>query len=162
MSNLIVISFDDAAQASEAFESLKKMEGGGYLNLDDAAVIVKDESGEVHLTNRVDKGIIGGAVGGSLVGLLIASVFFPLAGIIIGGVGGALVGKSMHKGVDQDFVKEVTENLKPNSSALFLMVRGSDPDMAIAALRPYKGKILQTTLSDEAVEALQDALKKRE
>ena len=38
----------------------------------------------------------------------------------------------------------------------------ANPDVAIAALRPFKGTVYQTTLPTEAVEALQDALKKKE
>jgi uncharacterized membrane protein len=48
-----------------------------------------------------------------------------------------------------------------NSSALFIIVRDSDPDLAIAALRPYEGKILQTTLSPEDEETLRRTLKKK-
>jgi len=40
-------------------------------------------------------------------------------------------------------------------------VRDGDPDIAVAALRPYEGKILQTTLSDEDEESLRRALKKK-
>jgi uncharacterized membrane protein len=162
MANLIVLTFDDTEQAIQALETLKKVQSGGYLKLNDAAVIVKDATGKVEIKNQVSSGTLGGALGGSFLGLLIAGVFFPLAGLAIGAIGGALVGKSLHKGVDQDFVKDVTEQLKPGSSALFVMVRSSDPDIAIAALRPYKGKVYQTTLPSDAEEQLQDALKKKE
>ena len=89
-----------------------------------------------------------------MLGLLIASVFFPIGGLIIGALGGALVGKLANTGVSQKFVKEVSEEMQPNSSAIFFIVRGDDPNPTVAALSPYKGKVLQTTLPEEAEETL--------
>lgn len=161
MSHLIVITFEDTVQATQALESLKEMQKGGHLTLDDAAVIVKQESGAVEVRNQLDRGVKWGALTGGALGLLLAGVFFPLAGLAIGAAGGALVGKSLDIGVDQEFVREVTSSLKPGSSALFVVGSSGEPAVVIAALRPYEGAIYQTDLSSETVEALQDALKKR-
>ena len=43
-------------------------------------------------------------------------------------------------------------------SALFLVVRQSHADATIAALRPFSGDVIQTTLDSEAEEALRSAL----
>ena len=162
MSNLVVLTFDDTEQAGQAFEAIKKAQGSGHLKLDDAAVIVKQESGKVEIKNTLDTGVKWGVVGGGLLGLLLASVFFPLAGLAIGAIAGGLIGKSLNLGVDQKFVKDVTETLKPGSSALFLIGSAEHPDVMLAVLRPFQGTIYQTTLPTEAVEALQDALKRKE
>jgi uncharacterized membrane protein len=159
MSNLIVITFNDTHQAGEAFQSLKNVQSQGDFKLDDAAVVVKEESGKVEVKNTLDTGVKFGALGGGVLGLLLASVFFPLAGVALGALIGGLLGKAAHLGVDKDFVREVTDSLKPGMSALFVMLAG-DPSMAIAALRQYQGTVYQTTLPEETLEALQDALKK--
>jgi uncharacterized membrane protein len=161
MSNLVVITFDNPDEALKVRESLKKMEGEGYLKLDDSAVVVKEADGKVHLKNEMDRGTQAGAIGGSMVGLLIGSIMFPVAGLVLGALGGGLVGHLFDKGVDQQFVKDVTEKMAPGSSAIFFILRGNDPGMAIATLRQYDGEIYQTTLPEEAEEALRDALKKR-
>ncbi|OGO34365.1 MAG: hypothetical protein A2W35_19690 [Chloroflexi bacterium RBG_16_57_11] len=161
MSELVVLTFDDTEQAGAALEALKKARSEGYLKIDDAAVIVKDESGKVDIKNQLDTGTKWGAVGGGLIGLMLASIFFPLAGLAIGAIGGALVGKSLNLGVDKKFVKDVTETLKPGMSALFVIGSGN-PDVVIASLRPFQGTIYQTTLPTEAVEELHAALKKKE
>ncbi len=160
MSNLIVVVFDDAEQAGKVRESLKSVEHEGRLSLDDSAVVVKDEKGKIHVKNQMDRGVKIGAVGGGLLGLLLASVFFPVGGLIIGAVAGGLIGKSAGLGISKSFVKEVSESMTENSSALFIIVRDSDPSFAIAALRPYEGKVLQTTLAPEDEETLRRALKK--
>jgi uncharacterized membrane protein len=162
MSNLVVLTFEDTTQAGEALEALKKAQSGGHLKIDDAAVIVKDESGKVEVKNQLDTGVKWGAVGGGVLGLLLAGLFFPLAGLAVGAIGGALVGKALDLGVDKKFVQDVTETLKPGSSALFVIGSAAHRDVVLGALRPFQGTIYQTTLDTEAVEALQDALKRKE
>jgi uncharacterized membrane protein len=162
MSHLIVLTFDDTEQAGQAFEALKKAQSGGHLKIDDAAVIVKRESGKVEIKNQMDTGVKWGAVGGGMLGLILASVFFPLAGLAVGALSGALIGKSLDMGVDKKFVKDVTETLKPGSSALFVIGSGDNQAVVVGALRPFQGTIYQTTLDTQAVEALHDALKKKE
>jgi hypothetical protein len=56
---------------------------------------------------------------------------------------------------------EVEESMEPGSSAIFFISRDDRPDASIASLRPYKGKIYSTTLSDEDEEALRNELKDR-
>ena len=77
---------------------------------------------------------------------------------MLGLAGGALVGRMLNTGVDGKFVKEVEAELKPGTSALFILVSKSDPTAELAILRQYKGKVLQTTLSTEAEESLKKAL----
>ncbi len=161
MSNLVVITFDNAEEAGKVRESLRSLEKHGMLSLDDSAVVVKDAEGKVHVKNETDRGVAVGALGGGALGLLIASVFFPVAGIVIGALGGALVGKMADLGVDQKFVKEVGEALQPDTSAIFVMSRESNPDAVVAALRPYKGTLYQTSLPTEAEEELRRILAKR-
>ena len=159
MSQLLVLTFNDTVQASEALDSLKKMQHAGQVKIDDAAVIIKDETGKVELKNQLDSGIKVGVAGGSLVGLLIAGVFFPLAGLVIGAVAGGLIGKMADVGIDKKFVQDVTETLKPGMSALFVIGSG-DVNTVRAALEPFHGTIYQTTLPSEAVETLRSALEK--
>ena len=161
MSNLVVIVFDDVEQAGQVRASLKSVEHEGRLRLDDSAVVVKDEKGKIHVKDQMDRGVKVGAVTGGLLGILLASVFFPIAGLIIGAVAGGLIGSAAGLGISKSFIKEVSESMTDSSSALFIIVRDGDPDLAVAALRPYKGKILQTTLSDEDEESLRRALKKK-
>ncbi len=159
MSDLIVVMFEKVEEAEEARKSIRKMEKLGKVSLADAEVISKDENGKIVRHGQANSGTKVGALGGGFLGLLLASVFFPLAGIVIGAGLGALLGKAMHLGIDKKFIEEVTESLTPGTSALFVMVKGGDVNMAIAAFRPYEGKILQTTLSDEKVQALEQELK---
>ncbi len=151
MSNLIVMTFPDRNEASQVRKTLRDLERGGRVSLDDAAVIVKDADGKLDVDYVVDRGVKFGAIGGGLLGLVL-SFLFPLAGLVLGAAGGALVGRMADLGIDQQFVKDVSTSLQPNSSALFVIVRDADPTIVISALEPYQGTLYHTTL-DPTVEA---------
>ena len=158
MANLVVLTFDEADEADKVRDSLKALENQGLLSLDDSAVIVKDENSKIHVKNQMDRGMKVGAVGGGLLGLLLASIFFPFAGLIGGALIGAAVGKMADLGVDRKFVEEVGAALKPGSSAIFILVREANPNAVVAALRPYRGTVYQTSLPSEAEEELRRLL----
>jgi uncharacterized membrane protein len=158
MSELVVIVFVTAEQALQARVSIKGLEKEGVVKLDDAAIVSRSLEGKVTVKNELDSGVAMGALGGSLIGLLLASVFFPLAGLMVGAAIGAAVGHLLHKDVDQTFVKEVTQKIEPGKSALFILIN-TGVSMVIAAMEPFKGELLQTTLSTDEVNALKSALK---
>jgi uncharacterized membrane protein len=161
MSHLVVVTFDDPDEAGKVRDTLRSAQHGDYLSLDDSAVVVKDTEGKTHVKNEMDRGTVIGAVGGGLLGLLIGGIFFPVAGLLIGAVAGGLIGKTADLGIDQKFVKQVSEDLGPNTSALFFIVRGGNPEVALAALRPYKGNVYHTSFPPEAEKELRRILSKR-
>ena len=161
MSHLVVVTFDNPEEAGEVREALRRAQRADYLSLDDSAVIVKDGEGKIHVKNEMDRGVKIGAIGGGLLGLLIGSIFFPLAGLLVGVLGGGLVGKLADTGVDSKFVKEVSEDLQPGTSALFFIVRAANPNVALAALKPYQGTVHHTSFPPGTEEELRRVLSKK-
>jgi uncharacterized membrane protein len=51
--------------------------------------------------------------------------------------------------------------MQDGTSAIFFIVRDATPDVAMAALRPYKGTVYHTSLPPEAEEELRRILKKK-
>jgi uncharacterized membrane protein len=92
---------------------------------------------------------------GVLFGLLF---FIPVFGLAVGGVLGALFGTIDKIGIDKSFQREVRDMLQPGTSALFLVVDKVTPDKALAALSKYGGRVLKTSLSEDAEQKLQEAL----
>jgi uncharacterized membrane protein len=157
-SQLVVLTFDDMETAEEVHQALVSAKKQGLVQIDDAAVVVKDEEGKVKVDNQVARGTwISTAVGGGL-GLLIGAIFFPIGGLVLGLAGGALVAKAMDLGVDGEFVDEVSEKIQPGTSALFIMAENANTAAILAVLREYEGHVLQTTLDTEAEEAIKKAL----
>ncbi len=154
MSTLIVIAYPEEDRAVEVLTTLKQLRSKDLIDLDDAFYVTKDKEGDTkvhHSVHITRKGAGWGALGGLLVGALF---FTPIALAVVGAAAGVLFVKLADMGIDQKFVKDLSAELKPNSSAIFLLVRNVSPDEVIAALRPYGGTILQTTLSEEAEEDL--------
>ena len=83
---------------------------------------------------------------------------FPV-GLVIGGAVGALIGRTAAPGIDGSFVKQVETDLPAGGSALFLLVKGGDIGLLIAAMRDHKGRVLQTSLDEEEEAALRESLK---
>ena len=161
MSILIVLTFDNPDEAGKVRATLRSGEKHNLFKLDDSAIVVKDEDGQVHIKNELDRGVKVGIAGGGLLGLWIGGFIFggPIGAMLLGAAGGALVGASTDKGLQKKFVQEVSEAIKPNSSALFFIMRDSNPDMVIAALKPYKGEVYYAALDTEEEANLRRILK---
>ena len=159
MSQLLVITFDARETAGQASERLKDLQSAHGVSINDMAVVEKDAEGKVHTKHGIDTTTAGGAWIGGALGLLLAAVFFPVAGLAVGALVGGAIGRSLHKNVDKNLVKDVTDDLTENTSALFIVGDGN-ASAVIGALEPYKGKVYQTTLDSEVEAQLQAALDK--
>lgn len=82
----------------------------------------------------------------------------PLLGLAVGAAAGAVAGALRDVSINDQFMKELADTLKPNSSALFVLVRKATPGKVLEELRGTGGKILQTSLSHEQTDRLQNAL----
>ena len=161
MSDLIAIAYDDEYKAEQVRLDLVKMQKEHLIELEDAAVVVKDKDGKVKLKQAVNL-TAAGAVSGSFWGLLIGTLFFsPLAGLALGAAGGALSGALSDIGVDDSFMKELGETLTPSTSALFVLVRKVTPDKVLEEIAPYGGKVLRTSLTKDEEAQLQEVLTNR-
>jgi uncharacterized membrane protein len=157
MSQLLVITFGARETAGQAAERLKGIQSAHAASINDMAVVEKDADEKVHLHHGLDTATAGGAIGGGVLGLLLGLVFFPIGGLLIGAAAGALLGRSLHHNIDKKLIEDVTNDLSANTSALFVIGEGSAPAV-IGALKPFKGKVYQTTVDSETESQLQAAL----
>jgi len=86
----------------------------------------------------------------------------PFFGLAIGAGMGALFGHLGENAIDKEFQEQVRDQVKPGTSALFLIIEKATPDKAIAALQKYGGEVVKTSLSDEDTAKLQEALTAKE
>ena len=82
----------------------------------------------------------------------------PLIGMAVGATAGAVSGALAELGIKDNFMKEVGESLKPDSSVLFVLVRKATPDKVLEELAGTGGKIIKSSLSHENEAKLQAAL----
>ncbi len=159
MSSLVVLGLKDEAAADALNEKIGTLHDQGALRVDDMVKVTVDENGKrkVHQTFSAAR---GGAIVGSMLGATVGLLFLaPFAGAAVGAAGGAAVGKlTGDYGIDDDFIKQTSEQLKPGTAALFMMVTGSDPEAIEAELRGTDATIITTTLDEEAQARLKAAL----
>ncbi|MGC9502833.1 DUF1269 domain-containing protein [Baaleninema sp.] len=161
MSDLIAVAYDDEFKAEEVRLALMKLQKEHLIELEDAAVVVKNQKGKVKLNQAINLTAAGAASGGFW-GLLIGVLFLsPLLGVAVGAAGGAIGGALSDIGVDDDFMRELGESMTPGSSALFLLVRKVTPDKVLDEVAQYGGKVLRTSLSKDRENQLQEVLSNR-
>lgn len=161
MSTLIAIAYDDIFKAEEVRLTLAKLQREHLLELEDAAVVVKDAQGKVKLKQAINL-TAAGATSGGFWGLLIGTLFFaPLFGAAIGAATGAIGGALSDIGVDDNFMRELGETLSPNTSALFILIKKATPDKVLEEVSKYGGRILRTSLSKDDEKQLQEVLNSR-
>ena len=159
MSDLIVIGFPDEFKADEVLLDLRRLEQEYLIDLEDAAIVVRNKDGKVRV-NQAQELVTSGALSGGFWGLLIGLIFMqPLLGLF-GAAVGALSGALTDIGIDDNFIRELGSTIEPGTSAIFVLVRKSTPDKVLDDLSKFEGKVLQTSLSHEDEEKLQAALTK--
>ena len=157
MSDLIVIGYPDEHRAYDVWAELVKLGHDYLVDLEDAAIIWRDENGKVHVTtpahHAVAKGTVSGLFWGTLIGLLFMFPLAPLAGVA-GGIMGAALGAAWRLGIKDDFRQRVQDLVQPGTSALMVIVRKTTPEKFTEALRPYGGTVLKTSLPRDAGSAV--------
>lgn len=158
MSNLFVLAFKDEEGAKSTLKEVESLQKQELITVDDAAYVEHSKSGKpkIHQARSlVGAGTLGGAFWGMLFGLIF---FIPFAGLAIGAATGALMGKISDYGIDDKFIKKVSEKVKPGTSALFLLVHGGQKEKVVAALKPFGGELIQSSLSPEQETELRTSL----
>ena len=160
MSNLIVIAFQNEADAFEMRATLVKLQSQYLIEMEDAVVVTRDPQGKVKLhqpVNLAAAGAMRGTLWGSLIGLLFLN---PLLGAAIGASSGAVAGALTDIGINDQFMKDLGATLTPGTSALFVLVRKSTPGKVLDGLKPFigKAKVLETSLTKDKEEELRRAL----
>jgi uncharacterized membrane protein len=166
MSDLIAVGFKGEHTADQVLNKLQALQKEHLIDLEDSCIVVRDQSGQVHLKQSVNltrmgatTGGLQGAMWGTLIGLLFLN---PLIGMVTGaalGAGsGALAGALADYGIDDKFIRSVGSTIQPSSSALFVLVRSVTADKVLPELQPFEGTVLRTSLSNEQEARLRQAL----
>ncbi|WP_405780375.1 DUF1269 domain-containing protein [Streptomyces sp. NBC_00859] len=155
MSNLFVVAYDDVDTANQVRDKLVTLSRQHLVELEDAVVVERREAdGKIKLHQAVNltaAGATGGALWGGLIGLLFLA---PLLGAAVGAAAGAAGGAVSDTGVNDDFMREVSANLRPGAAALFVLAKSDAVDKVVDQLAPFGGQLVQTSLSSEDEEHL--------
>jgi uncharacterized membrane protein len=157
MSSLVVLAFDDMDGAERMRDRMYDFQKRELITLEDAAVVVRNQKGHAKVKQAhslVGAGALGGAFWGMLIGLLFLA---PWLGLLAGAAGGAIAGKLGDIGIDDSFIKEVSEAIQPGESALFLLARDAQLERIQEDLEDVEFEIIETNLSPEDETRLREA-----
>ena len=158
MADLIAIAYPDETTAAAAEAEAESLAEDLIIQTDAIAAIVRTKDGKFKVTTNHHE-VAGGATWGMFWGVLFGILFFvPFLGMAVGAGMGALMGKLGKNSVDEAFINQVREEMKPGTSALFMVVDKVTPDKAVEALSKFGGTVLKSSLSKEAEAELQAAL----
>ena len=157
MSELIVIGYEDQAKAEGAYQQVLELNKDFVVDLRGLAIVTVDADGKTHVdtpSRIVGTSAATGALWGALLGLL----FLVPGMVLLGGALGALFGKLSKSGIDERFRHQVADMLTPGHSAVVIMAGKVTEDKFGAAMAPYGGQILKTSLSDADEKELAEEL----
>ncbi len=148
MEDLIVVAYDDEYKAQETMNVLRSLNDNWIVDLHDAIAVERNVNGKFNVLDSYQMTTGEGAGWGVLWGTVIGGLLFaPFTGgmsataaagtIAAGAMGGGALGgltgaatASFDKdefGLSEDFVYQVSQNIKPGSSAIFALVESSQP-----------------------------------
>jgi uncharacterized membrane protein len=158
VSNLIAIAYADKATAEQVAANLDEARKGHLIDLEDLVLVERRADGKIklHQPSMTATGALGGAAWGGLIGMLFLVPFFGMA---IGAATGAAAGAMSDAGVDDNFMKELGEQLQPGAVALVALVRNVNVAKLLEDVK-IPGKIIHSSLDEATETALSEALAK--
>lgn len=148
--NIVALSFEGQKKAEEI---LKEVKSKGILDnyeIVAQAVVEHDEKGKVHI-HEPGRGVFGaaiGAVGGGILALIggpAGVLAWVVGGAVVGGVAGKYLGRPIKKGS----LEELGNALKPDSSALLLLLENIYSEKVINSMSSYNANVVTLTVGDE-------------
>ena len=172
---LVVITFEGEHTADGMLETMRELEQRDAIKLKDAVVLSRAPNSETiyvagagttstrvsantevkQTTDKRGRSVLKAGGIGLIVGTLLGG---PVGGLLVGG----LIGGLRDKGIDNKFVEQIKAGIRPDSSAIMLLVESGDAAQVLETIRPLKGTVLHTTLSPELDKQLRDALRHEE
>jgi uncharacterized membrane protein len=157
MSNIVALAFEGEETAKGWLKDLNKLADEGHIEILDAVTASRGvgKNVEIEQTHSAKGKYAKRGTGvGFLAGLLLGG---PILGAAGGAAVGAITGSMKDVGIDDNFIEEISKGVAPHSSMLFLMVQNAD-EKVMEYLKPFKARVLTTTLPPEEEARLQKLL----
>jgi uncharacterized membrane protein len=156
MSDLVAVAYPDLATAQEVAANTAQLQKAHEIELEDMVIVERRADGKIklHQPSLAGTGAVSGALWGGLIGLIF---FMPLLGMAIGGAAGAAGGALSDYGIDDNFMKELGNELEEGNAAVLLLIRKVSIDKVLPKIK-IPGKVIQTSLDNESEQRLTEAL----
>lgn len=160
MTNLVVISFKNEAQAIAGSHKLIELESFGDITVYEKVMMKKDVNGETSLIQSDTSDglrVLSGMAFGTLIGALAGPVGL-LVGMVSGTMTGALL-ETNHYDFSDDFISKVDGQLQPGTVAIIAEIYEEGPAFVDNALEPLGATISRYNVDDSYDEFVDDQVK---
>jgi uncharacterized membrane protein len=152
MTNLIIASFKEEAEAIAASKKLNDLETIGDITIFEMVVVKKNPDGEAVVLQEPEDSAEGvKTISGMAVGTLVGSLAGPV-GMVLGMFTGTMVGAADEAddyGFAADFVSGVEEHLQPGTAAVVAEVEEDDPVFIDSTLNMIGATVTRTDVNYE-------------
>jgi uncharacterized membrane protein len=139
-------------QAQAKLGDLVKLHKKQAIELIDAAVLIRERTGALSISEQAELTPGKGAKRGALIGAVIGVVFPPslLAGAALGAAAGAVTGKVTDQGISNEMLEKLAKRLEPGESAILAVAEPGSYDKMMNAIDDYAELHERTLVTDES------------
>lgn len=154
-----VEAFNRPTKAEDFLETVNSWQDQNLVEIGDDVNALRGKGGDVQkkMESKSSKFTLGGGGVGLLAGLLLG---VPVFGLLADASVSVISARMKNFGIDDNFIKETSQGLGPNTSALFLLGMSPEREKLLEEMKPFKTFIATTNLPKESEQALRDALKR--
>ncbi len=158
MAEIIAIVYPDEHRAREVIESLKELQDKDAATFGSGRAVVKDADGKLKIESAGFRAAHGGRWWHKFFGAIVVPGFTQYEQIAP--TPATFDEDTANYSLDKGFVEDLTREMQPGSSAVFLVVLQGDPVAIHKRLAEYGGSLLYTNLDDTTAQELQAELDK--
>jgi uncharacterized membrane protein len=146
----VALCFAGRHTASGVIQEIMLREASSGYKVHLWAVVEVDDKGKAHV-HEPSRGGLGtglGAVTGGVLGLIggpAGLLIWTVAGGVIGGIAGTHVGRA----IPEDKLKELGEQMQPDTSAVLALLEDTHSERLIGDLQGYNATVVTLTVGDE-------------
>jgi uncharacterized membrane protein len=151
--NVIAVSFAENSAAYEAFSKLKELDRQEQISLGGAAIVEREENGQLITRDQVEDPRLSATATGGLVGLVIGILGGPF-GVLIGAATGLLIGSlfDLEDAADEGSVLATISNtVNPGKTVVIAELSEQGDEVVDSAMAGLGGSVLRRRV--EEVEA---------
>jgi len=154
MDNVLAINFSDDGNAYEAMTKLKELDEQGQVELEGAAVVLRNEDGRIDIKDEVGNTGYEGTATGGIIGLIVGILGGPL-GVLLGGATGILIGSLFDMDDEEDtesVLGEISRSVRVGHASLLAEVSEQSPEIVDAAVERLGGTVVRRPRVDVEAE----------
>jgi uncharacterized membrane protein len=166
MTNLIVATFKEEAEAIEASQKLHELESIGDITIYELVLIKKNAEGEITVV-QADTSENLATFSGMAIGALIGALAGPVGlvtGMLVGTISGTAAEVDTY-GFEDDFISKASEQLEPGMAAVIAEIEEDDTVFVDSSLTPIAAMLTRSDVdyeytkhSDEKIEELDEEI----